>query len=118
MNAVVQPRIRAFDASLRAHGLDLERRPLEILQINVGKRCNQACHPCHVESNPKRRQIMDARTAARIIELLQEAPSAHTVDITGRALELNPHSRELVVAARAGKQVIDRSNLTVLFELG
>ena len=117
MNAVLKSRIPAFSESLRTHGLSLDRVPLEILQINVGKRCNQACHHCHVDAGPKRTEMMDARTAARVIELMQDSPRVHTVDITGGAPELNPHFRELVRAAHAlGKKVIDRCNLTVLFE--
>ena len=119
MNAVLKSRIPAFSESLRTHGLSLDRVPLEILQINVGKRCNQACHHCHVDAGPKRTEMMDARTAARVIELMQDSPRVHTVDITGGAPELNPHFRELVRAAHAlGKKVIDRCNLTVLFEPG
>jgi radical SAM/Cys-rich protein len=119
MNAVLKSRIPAFAESLRVHGLNLDRVTLEILQINVGKRCNQACHHCHVDAGPKRNEMMNERTAARLIQLMQDSPSVHTVDITGGAPELNPNFRELVCAARAlGKKVIDRCNLTVLFEPG
>jgi radical SAM/Cys-rich protein len=119
MNAVLKSRIPAFAESLRVHGVHLDRLPLEILQINVGKRCNQACHHCHVDAGPKRTEMMDARTAARLIELMQDSPRVHTVDITGGAPELNPQFRALVRAAHAiGKKVIDRCNLTVLFEPG
>ena len=119
MNAVLKSFIPAFDESLRAHGLNLDRVPLEILQINVGKRCNQACHHCHVDAGPKRIEMMNERTAARLIELMQDSPRVHTVDITGGAPELNPHFRELVRAAHAlEKKIIDRCNLTVLFEPG
>jgi radical SAM/Cys-rich protein len=42
-----------------------------------------------------------------------------TLDITGGAPELNPHFRRLAGGARAlGVQVIDRCNLTILFEPG
>jgi radical SAM/Cys-rich protein len=119
MNAVLKSRIPAFTESLRVHGVRLDRVALEILQINVGKRCNQACHHCHVDAGPKRTEMMDARTAARLIELMQDSPRVHTVDITGGAPELNPHFRVLVRAAHAlGKKVVDRCNLTVLFEPG
>ena len=41
------------------------------------------------------------------------------VDLTGGAPELNPHFRRLVKAVRAaGRKVIDRCNLTILFEPG
>jgi hypothetical protein len=45
--------------------------------------------------------------------------SAHTVDLTGGAPELNPNFRFLVdKAARRGKHVIDRCNLTILLVPG
>jgi len=107
-----------FQGTLRQHGLgDLRRREVKTLQINVGKLCNQACHHCHVEAGPKRTEIMPANVAERIMTLLGATPSIHTVDITGGAPELNANFRWLVSESRRmGKQVIDRCNLTVLFE--
>lgn len=108
-----------FAETLRRSGIELTRKPLETLQINVGKLCNQACHHCHVEAGPKRTEIMERRTLERIIELLSGAPTIHTIDITGGAPELNPHFRYLVSKLREmGKEVIDRCNLTVFFEKG
>lgn len=109
----------SFAHTSRAHGLELSRTPLEILQINVGKLCDLACHHCHVEAGPKRTEIMDSRTTARVLQLLADAPSVHTVDLTGGAPEMNPHFRTLARESRAlGKTVIDRCNLTVLFLAG
>jgi len=117
MSAVLAaPARMPFVRTLRAHGLQLPRTPLEILQVNLGKLCDLACQHCHVEAGPKRTEIMQARTVARILELLAAAPSVHTMDLTGGAPEMNPHFRTLVREARAlGKTVIDRCNLTVLF---
>lgn len=112
-------RTRAFQRSLEEHGLILDRRPLEILQVNLGKLCNQACHHCHVEAGPKRTEIMTLATMERLLALLEATPSIHTVDITGGAPELNPHFRTFVTRIRAlGRNVMDRCNLTVLFEPG
>lgn len=109
----------AFEQTLARHGLRIARTPIAILQINVGKRCNQACHHCHVEAGPKRTEIMGQRTVDRLIELLDQSATIHTVDITGGAPELNPHFRTLVAASRQRqKHVIDRCNLTVFFETG
>ncbi len=119
MNAVAAAPPPSFARSLREHGLSLPRSPLEILQVNVGKLCDLACHHCHVEAGPRRTEIMQAATVERILELLADAPGVHTVDLTGGAPELNPHFRTLVREARAlGKTVIDRCNLTVLFRPG
>lgn len=110
---------KPFSEALAERGLRLTRRPVEILQVNVGKLCNQACHHCHVEAGPKRTEIMDERTVSQILALLTASPSVHTVDLTGGAPELNLHFRRLVAESRRlGKEVIDRCNLTVLFEKG
>lgn len=119
MNAVPKPAFVSFAENLHAHGLTLPRVPLEILQVNVGKLCDLACVHCHVEAGPKRTEIMQPATVARILELLADAPGVHTVDLTGGAPELNPNFRTLVREARAlGKIVIDRCNLTVLYRPG
>ncbi len=109
-----------FAAALRRHGLVLERTdPPAVLQVNLGKYCNQACQHCHVDAGPQRPERMDARTAGRVLELLARSPAVTTVDLTGGAPELNPEFRRLVRGARAtGREVIDRSNLTVLTEPG
>ncbi|MGE4233100.1 MAG: arsenosugar biosynthesis radical SAM (seleno)protein ArsS [Bacteriovoracia bacterium] len=109
----------SFVDKLKQHDLKLTRTSLEILQINVGKFCNQACLHCHVEAGPKRTEIMTGKTVDRLLMLLAQEPSIHTVDLTGGAPELNPHFRYLVEECRKlGKTVIDRCNLTVLFEAG
>lgn len=109
----------SFQHTIEAHGLTLDRQSLEILQVNVGKLCNQACQHCHVEAGPKRTEIMTLATMERLLALLEATPSMHTVDITGGAPELNPHFRTFVTRIRAmGRKVMDRCNLTVLFEPG
>jgi radical SAM/Cys-rich protein len=108
-----------FARTLAENGLAVRRGGVEILQVNLGKRCNQACTHCHVEAGPLRAEMMDRRTAERILELLARAPGIGTLDITGGAPELNPHFRYLAEGARdLGKEVIDRCNLTVLHEPG
>jgi len=95
------------------------RGPVTILQLNIGKRCNLACHHCHVESGPNRQEAMDRRGAERVLELLAASPGVELLDLTGGAPELNPHFRFLVEGARSlGRRVMDRCNLTVLFEPG
>jgi radical SAM/Cys-rich protein len=109
----------AFAARLAAEGLRLDRQPCSTLQLNLGKRCNQACTHCHVEAGPLRTEQMSAATLARVIELLDHSPQVECVDITGGAPELHPGFRALVETARGrGLRVIDRCNLTVLFEPG
>ena len=63
---------------------------------------------------------MSAKTANRLIELIDNSQgSVKMLDITGGAPEMMEQFRPLVVAAHArGLEVIDRCNLTVLFEPG
>jgi radical SAM/Cys-rich protein len=96
----------------------LRRRRLDTLQVNVGYRCNQSCLHCHVNAGPNRTEEMSGDTVDLVLEVLH-ARQVPTLDITGGAPELNPHFRRLASAARAlGVQVIDRCNLTILFEPG
>jgi radical SAM/Cys-rich protein len=96
----------------------LRRARLDTVQVNVGYVCNQACLHCHVNAGPTRTEAMTAETATWVLEYLA-ACGAATLDITGGAPELNANFRHLVRAARArGVKVIDRCNLTVLFEPG
>jgi radical SAM/Cys-rich protein len=110
----------SFEDALAAHGLaPLRRARTTTLQLNVGLRCDLACHHCHVEAGPKRTEALGPELAAHALALLERSPSVDTLDLTGGAPELNPHFRALVRGARAfGRRVIDRCNLTVLFEPG
>ncbi len=106
-----------FSAKLQSLGRPLTRDKTTTLQINVGKLCNQACLHCHVEAGPKRTEIMDEKVANQLVSLMSSSPSLKVVDLTGGAPEMNSHFRTLVEAARQKNlEVIDRCNLTVLFE--
>lgn len=108
-----------FLDKLNQYGIHLFRQKVEILQINLGKFCNQTCRHCHVAAGPYREEKMQKKTAKRIMNLLENHPTIHTVDLTGGAPELNSNFSYLVATSRKlGKQVIDRCNLTVLFEKG
>ena len=92
----------------------LYRKPLEILQVNLGYRCNQSCLHCHVNAGPTRKESMNWETVQQVLELLRTS-KVHTLDLTGGAPELNPHFRYLVeTARRMNVRVIDRCNLTIL----
>ncbi len=96
----------------------LSRSRLETLQVNLGYVCNQTCLHCHVNAGPKRTEAMTRETVDQVLRYL-EASGATAVDLTGGAPELNPHFVYLVERARGlGARVIDRCNLTILFEPG
>lgn len=96
----------------------IRRAQLDTLQVNLGYKCNQSCLHCHVNAGPNRTEMMDADTLALIPQVLA-ARGLRTLDLTGGAPELHAGFRELVRTARAqGVRVIDRCNLTILFEPG
>ncbi|HYO63528.1 MAG TPA: arsenosugar biosynthesis radical SAM (seleno)protein ArsS [Pyrinomonadaceae bacterium] len=109
----------SFADKLAAHGLTLRRASsVEVLQVNVGKLCNQACKHCHVDAGPRRAEVMTEETAARVVEAVGRFRFP-VVDITGGAPELNPSFRRLVAESRRlGSRVMVRHNLTVMFEPG
>src|SRR5437016_3839085 len=109
------PLAREFpDAAASAGSWPLTAAGIRVLQLNVGKLCNQTCRHCHVDAGPDRREIMTRETMALCLKALAES-EIPTLDITGGAPELNPDFRWLVEQARAlGRHVMDRCNLTVL----
>ncbi len=110
--------VNGFDRVLANHGLRLERREPEVLQVNVGKLCNLTCIHCHVNAGPKRREIMKRETVDRILEWLRGS-AIGTVDLTGGAPEMVPEFRYFVSEVKAmGRHVMDRCNLTILLEEG
>ena len=113
MHAVL-PRLDAHRTTFPA----LRRRSVSTLQVNLGYKCNQSCVHCHVAASPQRTEMMDADTVDLVIDTLKHT-GAKTLDLTGGAPELNQYFRALVQEARGlGVKVIDRCNLTILFEPG
>jgi len=110
---------RPFEAALTEAGLaPLQAAGIQVLQINVGRVCNQTCLHCHVDAGPDRRESMSGEVAEACLRVLAET-AIPTLDITGGAPELNPNFRRLVAEGRRlGRHVIDRSNLTILLAPG
>lgn len=109
-----------FDEALSAaHCEPLVHARPSTLQVNVGSKCNQRCAHCHVEGTPGNSQEMPSQVADRVLDLLEASKGVTTVDVTGGAPELNPDFHKIVSgASRLGRQVIVRSNLTVLIDSG
>jgi len=96
----------------------LRRRAVETLQLNLGRYCNLACIHCHVESGPTRTEMMSRETVEATLGFLG-GTQISTLDITGGAPELHPDFDYLVESARhLDRHVMDRCNLTVIFEPG
>ena len=110
--------MQPFAQRLNLNGRGFNRRAIDVLQVNMGRYCNQACIHCHVESGPTRTEMMSRETVAAVLRFLA-GTSIPTLDITGGAPELNPHFDYVVESAVGlGRHVIDRCNLTVIFEPG
>lgn len=105
---------RSFgDAVASAGHKPLKASGIEILQINVGKRCNQTCAHCHVDAGPDRKEVMPHDVLDACLDFLART-AIPTLDITGGAPEMHPDFREIVERATAlGRHVIDRCNLTI-----
>ncbi len=104
-----------FAEKLAEAGLSpLRATGVQVLQINVGKLCNQACRHCHVDAGPDRDEMMSREVFEHCLRALERS-AIPTVDLTGGAPELNPHFRWFVERAAAlGREVIVRCNLTVI----
>jgi len=107
-----------FVQRIHLSGKDFNRRGIDVLQVNMGKYCNLACIHCHVESGPNRPELMSREIVDAVLRFLGRT-NIPTVDITGGAPELNPTFDYLVESAVGlGRHVMDRCNLTVIFEPG
>ena len=108
-----------FAARLHAAGAELRAGRPTTLQVNVGRKCNQACRHCHVDASPQRTEVMPDDVFEACLSALERWPELATVDITGGAPEIHPRFREMVARARAlGRHVMVRHNLTVQHEPG
>ena len=105
---------RTFEDAVARCGHDpLRAAAISTLQINLGKRCNQACRHCHVDAGPDRREVMPPHVVDACLSFL-DASDIPTLDITGGAPEMHPSFRDIVRRARAaGRHVMDRCNLTI-----
>jgi radical SAM/Cys-rich protein len=108
------PLARSFDAAAASAGHSpLRATGVTVLQMNLGKRCNQACRHCHVDAGPDRTEVMPPDVVEACLRFL-ESNDIPTLDITGGAPELHPQFRDIVRRARAaGRHVMDRCNLTI-----
>ena len=109
----------AFDDAVSAvRAGPLDGLSIGTVQVNITLKCNLACHHCHVESSPKRDEEMTWETMQQVLAAA-DAAGAGTIDITGGAPEMHPQFRAFVMAARdRGKDVIIRTNLTILLQDG
>lgn len=110
--------MQPFAQKIKQNGDGFRKRKIDVLQVNMGKYCNQACLHCHVEAGPGRKEMMARETVEGVLRFLEKS-KIPTVDITGGAPELNANFDYLVESCiRLQRHVMDRCNLTVIFEPG
>ncbi|AFL85259.1 putative Fe-S oxidoreductase [Belliella baltica DSM 15883] len=94
----------------------LKPTQIDVLQINMGKMCNQVCKHCHVDAGPDRKEIMTRETMLDCLEVIKKG-KIKSVDLTGGAPEMNPEFRWFIEEIRkisAEVQIIVRCNLTII----
>ena len=113
VHLIYSAHVNRFEEQLANYKLYLQRGQLITLQLNVGRKCNQACRHCHVDAAPWRSEMINECIAQKICEWIT-ANKPQIMDITGGAPELSGHFQLLVETSRqAGCEVIDRCNLTI-----
>ena len=91
---------------------------LEILQVNIGRLCNQVCKHCHVDAGPDRTEIMTKETMQLCLDALSKS-KIQIVDITGGAPEMNPDFKWFISElSKLKMHIMVRSNLTILVSNG
>ncbi|MDR1247441.1 MAG: arsenosugar biosynthesis radical SAM protein ArsS [Clostridiales Family XIII bacterium] len=113
-----QAAIPPFGEREECRGFRMTLPSLEIMQANIGRRCNLACKHCHVEARPDRVETMGKDVMAACLDVF-ERRRFKTLDITGGAPEMNPHFRWFAEnAAERGFHTLVRTNLVILNEEG
>ena len=93
---------------------ELQAADTNILQVNIGRKCNLECTHCHLACAPNREEMMSRGVMEAILRALPEL-DCELVDITGGAPELHPDLPWFVTQVKqAGQSVQVRTNLLAL----
>ncbi|MBU3741141.1 MAG: radical SAM/Cys-rich domain protein [Candidatus Kapabacteria bacterium] len=105
----------AFARTMADHGVpSLVPTRMRVLQLNIGKMCNQSCKHCHVDAGPDRTEMMSRHLLQTCIDVARDN-AFDVVDITGGAPEMHPDFRWLVTELTStGIKVMVRCNLTII----
>jgi radical SAM/Cys-rich protein len=106
-----------FDKQVSGRGSEgLYADRIDVIQVNVGLRCNQSCAHCHLSAGPESNEVMSTATMEKISGIADLVRPA-MMDITGGAPEMNPHLTGFIeTLTRSGHQVQVRTNFTALLE--
>jgi radical SAM/Cys-rich protein len=108
-----------FEKTLESNSMSLNYSDkIEVLQLNITRKCNLKCKHCHVKSSPVREEFMSDDVIEKCIELAG-CESVNTIDITGGAPEMHPRIEFLIEQlSKTKKRLLVRSNLVILTEPG
>lgn len=108
-----------FEEQIRETGKEgLFSRGIDIIQVNLGLRCNLACSHCHLGAGPDRKENMGWGTMEKILDIADQVRPV-LVDLTGGSPELNPHLKDFIKALSGKDLCVQlRTNLTALAEPG
>ncbi len=107
--------IPSFDSRTEPIGFNpLRPTNVDVLQVNMGKMCNQTCAHCHVDAGPDRKEIMTRDTMQLCLDAIEKG-NIHVADLTGGAPEMNPDFRWFVEElTKRNVHVMVRCNLTII----
>lgn len=108
-------RMDPFSTRLKAcASFPLQAATINILQMNITRRCNLSCRHCHVEGAPLRTEDMSKKDMEACL-IAAGHPEVTTIDITGGAPEMHPHLEWfLKEAAKEKKRLLVRTNAAIL----
>ncbi len=117
LSALDKSCLQNFIDRLAAEGqYPMQAAGVDVLQMNICRKCNLFCKHCHVEAGPHRTEMMSQAIMAKCLDILREN-TISTIDITGGAPEINPHLEWFLDnAAPLKRRLIVRSNLTLLLD--
>jgi len=94
------------------------RDQLEVMQLNLGNRCNLSCNHCHINAGQSGSDVMLRQTMDACLVVFARL-GFKTLDLTGGAPEMNPDFEWLIGQAHElGIKTMVRTNLVILGEVG
>ncbi len=105
----IEPFARRLAGRPEAHALS---NP-QVMQANIGLKCNLGCGHCHLSAGPNRTEEMTRDTMQDCLTVIAEQRMV-TLDITGGAPEMNPEVAWFIKEGSRIAHVMVRTNLVVL----
>ncbi|MDY6933930.1 MAG: arsenosugar biosynthesis radical SAM protein ArsS [Spirochaetota bacterium] len=93
--------------------MNIKKTGIDIIQINLGNRCNLSCNHCHIGASPRGEKNMERKTAEKIILKLKKL-DVKQVDLTGGEPVMNPNLQYFIKELSDKKNISVRTNLVSL----